>query len=211
MKYQSQERLVKSYSPPATDGQPTGNPPAILGVSSSDLNSIPDLSDPDPSLDLFQRVDIPAETAKKGRGDAAEYPSEFEALWGACRGKKGNKHPAFKAWKKNKPPLTLTIERWLLWMSTAGWHDGYSQHLSTWLNERGWENVPDPVQFKRRVNGKLETIKTAPARPSGPPVAIAEAMGQKAAELAAQCERERLAASERFREEQKRDAGGHHG
>jgi hypothetical protein len=79
--------------------------------------------------------------------------------------------------------------------------------MATWLNERGWENVPDPVQFKRRVNGKLESVKTAPPRPSGPPVAIAEAMGQRAAKDAAQLERERLAQGEEFRRNRERDAG----
>jgi hypothetical protein len=156
MRYQSQEKITKSYNPPATHRQIAGKPPATFPGSYSDpILSLPCVSDPDPdpSFVTLQSVDPARESTKRGRGDAADYPVEFESLWDGCKGKKGNKLPAFKSWKKNKPPLDLTKQRWALWMTTIGWQDGYSQHLSTWLNERGWENEPDPAQFARRASG----------------------------------------------------------
>jgi hypothetical protein len=69
-------------------------------------------------------------------------------------------------------------------------------HPATWLNAGRWEDE-QPKQM---------TI-ARPTRPPGPPVAIAEAMGQRAAKDAAQLERERLAQGEKFRQERERDAG----
>jgi hypothetical protein len=83
---------------------------------------------------------------RTGRGDALEYPAEFEELWAGCTNRRGNKHPAFKSWLNLRPPLTLTIERYLLWSTTDGWRRGFVPHLSTWLNRRGWEDVPTAAE-----------------------------------------------------------------
>lgn len=124
--------------------------------SSSDLLSSDLLSSGSLSLPIgsqgVDRTRVSAEKPKRGRGDAIEYPAEFELIWASCKGKKGNKDPAFKAWSKFKPDSNLTIERWALWMSTDQWQRGYSLHMSTWLNAKGWQDVPDPSEFRGKAS-----------------------------------------------------------
>lgn len=124
------------------------------GVLSSPIRSgslFPDLgADPDLPEETLQVLDPARVETRKGRGDAVIYPAEFETLWAGCKGDKGNKHPAFKAWARLKPPTTLTIERWALWMTTDSWSRGFNKHMSTWLNALGWNDLPDPSAFKAK-------------------------------------------------------------
>lgn len=95
----------------------------------------------------------PQTCARRGRGDAKDYPSEFEQVWAGCKPKRGNKHPAFKAWVKLKPAAILVLRVYGLRLRTDGWQRGYIPYLSTWLNDRGWETEPDPSEFKAPTNG----------------------------------------------------------
>jgi hypothetical protein len=83
------------------------------------------------------------------------YSPDFERLWAGCSGKKGNKFPAFKAFNRIKPKgqdlgqfVTTAIRKWEAWMGTDSWKRGYSKHLSSWLAARGFDDDPDPSQFK---------------------------------------------------------------
>jgi hypothetical protein len=143
--------------------------------------------------------------APRARVPSGRQESEaFQAFYLAFPRKVG-RGSAWKAWRANNcEALTSEIMTAVAWQTAklftnCPWDK--IPHPASWLNGTRWTD-----ERPASVTGSIRAT-----RPSGPPVAIAEAMGQKAAELAAQCERERLAASERFREEQKRDAGGHHG
>ena len=87
------------------------------------------------------------------RGPSVKYPAEFERLWAGCTGRKGNKHPAFKAFNLVKPDVDQAITKWLSWMQTDGWKRGYSQYLATWINARGFNDDPDPSEFKPNGHG----------------------------------------------------------
>lgn len=97
--------------------------------------------------------------AKGGRPSTVEYTEEFDAFWANCDGKKGNKAPAFNSFVKLKPPVELTVQRWAEWMKTDQWRRGMSQHMVTWLNQRGWENEPHPDDYlpAGKANGASET------------------------------------------------------
>jgi hypothetical protein len=98
-----------------------------------------------------------------GRPDVKAYPQEFEALWGGCPKRRGNKEAAFKAWAKVKPPLRLTLEVYALRMQTDSWRRGFAQHFSTWLNERGWETPPeaDEMQPRDAMPAKAQQTRAA--------------------------------------------------
>ena len=114
------------------------------------LISVP--SDPDLSPvsgDLVSDTTVSLDQTRVGRGrpDAKRYPAEFEELWRGCEERRGNKEPAFKAWQRVKPPLRLTLERYALRRQTEQWQRGFIPHLSTWLNQRGWETPPEPREM----------------------------------------------------------------
>ncbi len=105
-------------------------------VSGSDL---PLFSDPDSA---------PSEPQDQTRlGVEPKYPAYFEDFWSRCKGKKGNKWPAFMNFKRLKPPVEIAVQRWALWMSTTQWQRGASKHMEGWLTARGWEDEPDPSEF----------------------------------------------------------------
>jgi hypothetical protein len=134
---------------------------------------------------------------------SVDYPGEFEIIWEKT-GRRGGKFAAAKAWKKvGKPSWVAVQANWRAYLLSQRPIDGFVQDLSSWLNGRGHTQGWLPGQPK--INGRPAPVRAA--RPSGPPVAIAEAMGQRAAKDAAQLERERLAQGEEFRRNKERDAG----
>jgi hypothetical protein len=93
-------------------------------------------------------------------------------------------------------PVIMAAVEWQKRLVFASAPPDKIPHPASWLNAGRWKDE-QPRQT---------AIARSP-RPSGPPVAIAEAMGQRAAKDAAQLERERLAQGEKFRQERERDAG----
>ncbi len=132
-------------------GNATGNPEGGGGVFRSGLVSSSVLSDPDPSVERKQ--------VRAVRGTAIGYPQPFEEFWALCddggRGK-GNKYPAFKAWRKNNLDPKITSVIWNRWMTTPAWLDGYNPDVSTWLNQRGFEREPSEVELRPRGKGLPE-------------------------------------------------------
>ena len=92
--------------------------------------------------------------SKKRKAPGQQYAPEFERFWAAFP-KKVSKGAAYKAWKKEKPPLDACLKT-LAWQTkTLEWTKDSGQfipHPSTWLNARGWENQPlQPVPPPNRV------------------------------------------------------------
>lgn len=105
-----------------------------------------------------------------------KYSAVFDDFWSRCKGKKGNKLPAFLNFKKVNPPVDLAVQRWALWMSTQQWQRGASKHMEGWLTVRGWEDEPDPSEFN------------APQR-QAVPFAVAAEDSRKERHIAAQIDR----------------------
>ena len=129
------------------DSAKSGHPQLLgdLGGSASSLGSALPSQPPE-----FSSVNREQALAKRGRGDAKAYPLEFERLWAGCENRRGNKLPAFKAFDKYKPNVDLTLSRFAAWAATPQWQDGYAPHLSTWLNDKGWETEPGPGDLRPR-------------------------------------------------------------
>lgn len=54
--------------------------------------------------------------------------------------------------------MTLVLRVFGLWRQTDGWRRGYEQHMSTWLNDRGWEKEPTEAELHgAKPVAKLET------------------------------------------------------
>lgn len=78
------------------------------------------------------------------RRNASEYSPEFESFWTAYPRKEA-KGSAFKAWQKQKPPLSacLSALAWQKksdqWTKDAG---SFIPHPASWINARRWEDEP---------------------------------------------------------------------
>jgi hypothetical protein len=132
-------------------------------------------------------------TSPSARDGVAVYSSPFLTFWMSYPRKVG-KGDAWKAWKRLKPELPTVLKALADQRVSSDWRkDGgvFIPHPATWLNGRRWEDEP-------------RSSASVPPRSVGPPVAIAELAGQRAAQLEATAERERFEAAERFR--QQRDA-----
>lgn len=89
------------------------------------------------------------------------YPAAFEAVWD-CTGKRGTKFAALKAWKKVGAPGRDRIDGpWSAYLASDRPAAGFVKDLSTWLNERGWEQEWLPARVI--TNGA-----TGPPRDAGP-------------------------------------------
>ena len=81
------------------------------------------------------------------RRNASEYSPEFESFWTAYPRKEA-KGSAFKAWQKQKPPLSacLSALAWQKksdqWTKDAG---SFIPHPASWINARRWEDEPAPA------------------------------------------------------------------
>jgi hypothetical protein len=96
-------------------------------------------SDRDSDLDRdgSERIAVapPRSRAKKA------YSEAFELFWGHTEACRGNKGAAWKAWEKaiERPALKPLCAAWDAYMASQGPSGGFVQHVSTWLNQRGWE------------------------------------------------------------------------
>lgn len=78
------------------------------------------------------------------RRNASEYSPEFESFWTAYPRKEA-KGSAFKAWQKQKPPLSVCLSAlaWQKksdqWTKDAG---SFIPHPASWINARRWEDEP---------------------------------------------------------------------
>ena len=90
---------------------------------------------------------------------AARYPAAFEDVWERT-GKRGSKHPALVAWRKaNSPPWSALSVAWTAYLrSDAPVRLGAVQHLSTWLNAKGWAQEWPPAGPPVR---RIEPAKTS--------------------------------------------------
>ncbi len=82
-------------------------------------------------------------------GKKQKYPDNFESLW--VIHPKGSKKPAYKKFRAIDPGsdlLSVMCDSLQGFKESEQWRNGYSQHLSTWLNEDGWENAPPESQEK---------------------------------------------------------------
>jgi hypothetical protein len=147
------ERWDKVYRQ-AAGKQPASAPQDLgkqrdLRVSGSDLSSSDPLSNPDPTSVVSKQGE-----RRKGRKNGHDYDPEFLALWdGITPPPRGMKFKAFRAWIKCKPDTTLTQAAFHLWRQTDGWRRGYEPHLSTWLNDRGWEKEPTDAEMRGTTTG----------------------------------------------------------
>jgi len=130
--------------PTCTGTEPAQSPERSGDDPPSPVQSSPDKTSQDPERTVPVDGNAPA-TKRKRVKPAPDYTPEFERLW-AETGRSGNKLPAFEAWLGNGSPSVDDV--------IAGWrhaerHDRRWQgpnphipHLSTWLNDRGWEDRP---------------------------------------------------------------------
>jgi hypothetical protein len=115
-----------------------------LSLKSVPVSSLLSLSNPEPTSVVSKQ-----EEKRIGRGDAKDYDPEFEAIWsGVDPLPRGAKFKAFRAWSRLKPAATLILPVFLLWRQTDGWQRGFEPHLSTWLNDRGWEKAPTEGEMR---------------------------------------------------------------
>ena len=81
------------------------------------------------------------------RRSAPGYSPEFESFWTAYPRKEA-KGSAYKAWQKQKPPLSacLSALAWQKksdqWIKDAG---SFIPHPASWINARRWEDEPVPA------------------------------------------------------------------
>jgi hypothetical protein len=69
------------------------------------------------------------------------YTPDFNIVWEAWpKGKGGHKYAAWKAWCKLRPPSGNVHAAISRAKATKKWRDGFVEHMSTWLNARGWED-----------------------------------------------------------------------
>jgi hypothetical protein len=96
-------------------------------------------------------------------------------MWKAT-GQTGRKMRALKAWRaQGRPAAGLVAAGWARWAQTDEWRRGYVPHVSTWLNDRGWED--DPQEPHRETPGEAEARQREEA--------AARARAESAARIAA--------------------------
>jgi hypothetical protein len=136
-----------SVKQPDTNGIPKLNEHGISGSFLSIPNQTQS-SDPKSESSLLGKP-----RARRGRPSTVEYTPDFIAFWDALKIRSGNKLPAFDAWVKVPGEIRANAERMIFvfnrWCETERWQNGCPLHVSTWLNQAGWENEPAPQLFKR--------------------------------------------------------------
>lgn len=131
------------------------------GVSGGEIGS----EDPDPSPGV-------SDPPIRGRARVVApptYSAEFLAAW-AVQGKHGNKFPAWRAWKRHRPPLDAVLASLAKWKATDGWARGFVPHFSTWINARAWEDDPTEdatssvsrCPFHAKGNGDRKSFRPSP-------------------------------------------------
>lgn len=127
-----------------------GRPLVAYGVLEKGEKEDPDLKLNPDSVVTPER----ARVGRRGRKNTRDYTPEFEQLWEGCKGKRGNKYPAFNAWLKFKPDVAFVIKRWSQWMQTGQFQYGAVPHLSSWLRAKGWETEPTQEDLRPWRNGR---------------------------------------------------------
>lgn len=103
----------------------------------------------------------PAAPADGGGLPEPKYPRAFEEVWERT-GRVGNKFKGWEAWKKAKsPPWAALQASWASYLRSADPVRGYVQHLSTWLNKKGWAQDWPPA-------GPKGSKPARPPEPSAP-------------------------------------------
>lgn len=156
---------VRSNSVNAVSNMVSNSVKGTIGVSGSDLDLSE--SDPDPSKQFDLSANTDQHGNRRGRKDLTDYPLGFLALWALAKaqGKAGNKYPAFKSYLKLKPNAELNaliLTRFEEWTRTDQWRRGFNQHLSTWLNQRGWEEAPTEADIAGPSNARPVANGAAP-------------------------------------------------
>lgn len=135
-------------------------------------SSFPVNSDPNPKASLLSEPR--ARVGRKGRPSTQGYTAEFESFWSRISVRRGNKLPAFQAWVKMDPSIShdLIFTRYEQWAATPQWQDGFSLHVATWLNQKGWESEPSEADMRPRgkgakSDGNVETIRDWMSRSAG--------------------------------------------
>ena len=132
-------------SPEQAQGKTRESPSTVGGQTPSD-SLIPDSLIPDSKTPPTPQGDVSVEKTggEPKRRNASEYSPEFESFWTAYPRKEA-KGSAFKAWQKQKPPLSacLSALAWQKksdqWTKDAG---SFIPHPASWINARRWEDEP---------------------------------------------------------------------
>lgn len=99
------------------------------------------------------------------------YSDDFERWWtftGRCHGNKGS---AWRAWLgcAGRPPVAELESSWGRYMLSGGPVNGAVQHVSTWLNGRGWETLWQPASARPGANGAARRDVTRGSVSAPPP------------------------------------------
>lgn len=106
--------------------------------------------------------------ASAPRKPASKYSEPFEALWehtGRCHGNKGAAWTAFKKFSSGhaRGPAAFAEQElrpaWDAYMASSGPAGGFIQHLSTWLNQRGWETDWQPARAATRDDRNTDVVQ----------------------------------------------------
>lgn len=149
----AQRLPVVTRNSPATHPQPPGNSPATTGnrshVRASESEVCVSGSEVSSSLE---------DQSQNQTRVSTEYPSAFEAEWNQTT-KTGAKFAALKAWKAlGKPAFGAA---WAKWSTLDGWRRGFVPHVSTWLNDRRFEQEPIEVVRKAPEPRRVTTFAVA--------------------------------------------------
>jgi hypothetical protein len=122
---------VATNSGPVAPLWPPGSSGGVGGGLPSESDLIRSGSDQAPS-------EPPDQTPARVKA-APKYDAAFEREWEGTR-KLGSKLNAFKAWVALGKPAFA--ESWAAWSKLDGWRRGFVPHVSTWLNDRRFEQKP---------------------------------------------------------------------
>jgi hypothetical protein len=192
-------RNVVSPPLPVASQPPTGSVRGVGGVLPSGSVPGPELTGSlsDLRLDLSQGSD-PARAKRKKRQETAAFVAFYTAYpRHVARG------AAWRMWvSEGCEVLASEIMAALVWQVPQVFAKAPKDkvpHPASWLHGGRW------------TDEKPGAVVARPPRPSGPPVAIAELAAARSAQLEQRVERDRAAASERFKQQQQQDAGGTNG
>lgn len=139
-------------------------------VQSSDSSQRSALEDPDPiriprSNPAEALSKIARTRSNRGAKAAPAYSAPFSEFWahtGSCHGNKGAAWKAWCGWA-DLPTVDALRVAWTRYMASQGPQNGAVQHVSTWLNQRGWETDWRPFQPRQSTIGGA--VQMPPRRP----------------------------------------------
>lgn len=115
------------------------------------------------------------------------YPKAFETVWEQT-GRRGSKLKALRAWAKGgKPTWDIVGSPWEAYLASDRPAAGFVKDLSTWLNERGWEQE----WAKAAPRGQTPAVTKPPEAPRCEPHRLRDRsprqMGTGTAETCCDC------------------------